>query len=479
MLEINGKTHVYGLIGKPVEHTLSPLIHNTLASLLDENMVYVPLEVKEPERLGDAIRGAYALDIQGMNVTVPYKSAVIPFLKEIDPIAAQIGAVNTLVRVEGGYKGYNTDYVGLKRALEYNHVDIGAHDVVLVGAGGAARAAGFMSGVCGVNHLVILNRTPEKAKALAEDLSACFPSMKTEVFALSQAAELPVKNYLAIQCTNVGLFPKVEDSPVTDERFFQNADVCYDAIYNPEETRFLQLARQSGTPGWCGLDMLLWQGVAAFEYWTKLDVTSEHASEVRELMREKLGLKKVEKTADDSKVNAAKPDNLVLVGFMGSGKSTVGRALAAKSGKVLKDLDAMIEEEAGMPITEIFSKEGEGGFRTRETNLLKRLVGENAGGCIYSTGGGIVMDAKNRELLHKLGTVVLLDVLPETVVKRLGKDTTRPLLQGPDRMKKVRTLLVRRKEAYEDAADVTIGVDALTPDEIADQILGTKEIERI
>ena len=124
MAEIDGKTRVLGLLGNPVAHTFSPAIHNTVAEETGDNVVYVPFHVESEEQLGDAVRGAYALNLLGLNVTVPYKQAVIPYLKEIDPVAKAIGAVNTLVRVDGGSRGYNTDYKGLRRALEAEGVVI-------------------------------------------------------------------------------------------------------------------------------------------------------------------------------------------------------------------------------------------------------------------------------------------------------------------------------------------------------------------
>ena len=143
MKKIDGKTRTCGLIGNPVEHTLSPLIHNTLAKDMEHNLVYVPFQV-EADAVGEAVKGAYALNLLGMNVTVPHKSAVIPYLKDIDELAGKIGAVNTLVRCEGGFKGYNTDMTGLKRAMESDGIVLEGEKVILLGAGGAARAVAFL-----------------------------------------------------------------------------------------------------------------------------------------------------------------------------------------------------------------------------------------------------------------------------------------------------------------------------------------------
>ena len=290
--EVDGRTAVYGLIGNPVGHSFSPLIHNTIGEGLGQNLIYTTFPVAEKERIGDAVRGAYALGIQGLNVTVPYKGDVIPFVADVDPVAKAIGAVNTLVRVEGGFKGYNTDYMGLRRALEEMGIELSSMQVILIGAGGAARAAGFMCGDAGVHRLCILNRTMEKAEALACDLRKMFPDMVTDADMLTNAVnktkELKAEDYasgiLAIQCTNVGLAPAVENVPIEDPEFYQGIDAAYDCIYNPEETKFLQLVHAAGKPGRNGMDMLLWQGILAFHLWTG----AAPDGELTELVRNKL-----------------------------------------------------------------------------------------------------------------------------------------------------------------------------------------------
>lgn len=284
--EITGTTRVCGLIGNPVQHTFSPAIHNPLAEAMGIDLVYTAFHVQDPEALGSAIAGAYALSILGMNVTVPYKSQVMPYLVEIDETAAAIGACNTLVRTEGGYKGYNTDYLGLARAIE--SADAMHENVVLVGAGGAARAAGFVCGTRSVRHLVILNRTIAKAGELADDLLRHFPQMDIQVMPLSAAGSLPAYGdgrYLAIQCTNIGLAPDVDAAPITDPAFYQRLSYAYDCIYTPEETRFLQLAAAQGVDGACGIDMLLWQGVLAYELWTGTHPTDDEVEVARQGLR--------------------------------------------------------------------------------------------------------------------------------------------------------------------------------------------------
>ena len=165
-MEINGYTRLCGLIGNPVEHTLSPVIHNTVAEEMHDNLVYVPFHV-EQGNLQKAIAGAYSLNVLGLNVTVPYKQAVIPYLDCVEGLAEKIGAVNTLVRTENGFRGYNTDMMGLYRAMEEEGIAFEAEDMILLGAGGAARAAAFLCAEKGAKRVYLLNRSYEKAAVLA------------------------------------------------------------------------------------------------------------------------------------------------------------------------------------------------------------------------------------------------------------------------------------------------------------------------
>ena len=198
---INGKTRVCGLIGNPVEHTMSPTIHNTIATIEEDNMVYVPFLVEKD--LQTAINGAYAMDIHGINVTVPYKSDVISSIVEIDYEAEIIGAVNTLVRKEDGYKGYNTDLLGLERALRSEGIDISKEKVIVVGAGGAARAAAFLCAFRNAKEIVILNRTVEKAEKIKEEIEDKTEYGKIKVYSIQNWNQIEENDYLVIQATKV------------------------------------------------------------------------------------------------------------------------------------------------------------------------------------------------------------------------------------------------------------------------------------
>ena len=282
---ITGTTKLLALLGDPVEKTKSPVIHNTLAELTGQDVSYMAFRVdkKEPEDLAAMLRGVFNMGALGFNVTVPLKSLVIPHLCDIDVLAKQIGAVNTLVRVEeaGGYKGYNTDVIGLKRDLAAHGAELKDHDVILIGAGGAARAAAFLAASEQAKSVMICNRTLSRAEDLAREVSQAYPACEIRALSLEEAASIP-ENTVAIQCTSVGFIGNEEASPVTDETFFKKLSFAYDVIYHPEETRFLSLAKAQGVPYANGMGMLLWQGIAAFEYWTNETVTDEMAAVVKD-----------------------------------------------------------------------------------------------------------------------------------------------------------------------------------------------------
>lgn len=277
MREIDGQTRVCGLIGNPVEHTLSPVLHNTLAEHTGQNLCYVPLKVESS--LEAAVKGAYAMNFLGTNVTVPYKSDVIPFLKDIDPLAKQIGAVNTLVRVEGGFKGYNTDMPGLYRAMCSDGVEIAGEKVLILGAGGVARAVAVLLADKGAAEIILLNRTVEKAGQIAEEVNAFAGKEVARAMANEDYVKLPAgETYLAIQATSVGMHPNVEDVVIADAAFYEKIHTGYDLIFNPPKTRFMQLVKEAGGKAYNGAKMLLYQGVIAYEYWTDTKVSDEMAA---------------------------------------------------------------------------------------------------------------------------------------------------------------------------------------------------------
>ena len=283
-MEINGKTRVCGLIGNPVEHTLSPTIHNTLAKRLGHDMVYVPFLVEEG-KVAEAVTGAEALNLLGLNVTVPYKSEVISSLKEIDTLARDIGAVNTLVRIDGGYKGYNTDMEGLYRAMMSDGVRIDGEQIILLGAGGVARAVAYLCAVKGADKVYLLNRTLGKAQTVAQEVNHTSGREVVIPMHTEDYVTLPGGKYLGIQGTSVGLSPNVDDVVISDAAFYEKLHTGYDLIFNPWETKFMQLTKAHGGRAYNGLKMLLYQGIIAYELWNDVNVTEEDAEAVYEKMK--------------------------------------------------------------------------------------------------------------------------------------------------------------------------------------------------
>lgn len=284
--KIDGYTRTCGLIGNPVEHTMSPVIHNTLSERLGENLVYVPFHVPTGQ-VKEAVEGAFALNLLGCNVTVPYKSEVIPYLKELDGLAERIGAVNTLVRREDGFKGYNTDMPGLYRAMCEDGVKIAGEKVLVLGAGGVARAVVMLLAEKNAEQIIILNRSREKAQKIADEVNGYRKDPRVSALSLGEYNTLPeTERYLAIQATNVGMFPNTEEAVFTEADFYRRVHTGYDLIFNPSETLFMKKVRENGGKAYNGLKMLLYQGVIAYELWTGKEISGELSAEVYQRMQE-------------------------------------------------------------------------------------------------------------------------------------------------------------------------------------------------
>ena len=270
---ISGRTKSCGIIGDPIEHTMSPVMHNAAFKKLGLDYVYLAFPVK-PEELGRAVDGIRALNIRGLSITIPHKVAVSPFLDELDTLADKIGAINTIVNSNGVLKGYNTDAGGFLQALIERGIEPKGKKVVILGAGGASRAISFILAERGAS-LVILNRTWSKAEACADRISEIFQSEATALklnrenlaTALSQADIL-------VNATSVGMSPNVNQTPVS-ANLLKAGLIVFDIVYNPIKTRFQTEAELAGATVIGGLDMLIWQGALAFEKWTGLKAPFE------------------------------------------------------------------------------------------------------------------------------------------------------------------------------------------------------------
>ncbi|MDP6647257.1 MAG: shikimate dehydrogenase [Dehalococcoidales bacterium] len=264
----SAKTKVCGLIGDPVEHSMSPVMHNAAFRELGLDYLYVPFRVKK-EEIGKAIDGMRALNLRGLNITIPHKVAVIPLLDELDPLAEKIGAVNTIVNNDGVLRGYNTDASGLLQSMWTNGIEPRDKNIVIIGAGGASRAVTFILADKKA-RLVILNRIQELdwAKELASRITQTF-RQKIEALELTREnlAKVLNKADILLNATNAGMSPNTEETPV-DADLLRPELVVYDIVYNPSKTRLLREAEMINAKTIGGLDMLTWQGALAFQMWT-------------------------------------------------------------------------------------------------------------------------------------------------------------------------------------------------------------------
>ncbi len=267
-LNISGKTKVCGLIGDPVEHSMSPAMHNAAFRELGLDYLYLPFRVKKGE-VSKAIDGMRAFNLRGLNVTIPHKVAVMPLLDELDPLAEKIGAVNTIVNNDGVLRGYNTDAGGFLRALLAKGIEPEDKNVAVIGAGGAARAITFILADKKA-RLVIFNRIQELewAKDLAGRITQAF-GRKVEALELNLAnlARVLYKADILVNATSVGMSPNTGDTPV-EANLLRPDLAVYDIVYNPTKTRLLREAEAVNAKTIGGLDMLVWQGALAFEMWT-------------------------------------------------------------------------------------------------------------------------------------------------------------------------------------------------------------------
>jgi shikimate dehydrogenase len=263
---ISGKVKICGIIGDPIEHTMSPAMHNAAFDKLGLDYVFVPFLVKK-EGLRQAIDGVRGLNIRGLGVTIPHKVAVMQYLDQIDDLAQKIGAVNILVNDNGILTGYNTDAGGFLRALLERGIEPKGKMVAVLGAGGASRAISFVLAERGAN-LIILNRTWDKAIELAERVSRSFGN-KIEALPLDKEnlAKALGRADIMMNCTNVGMHPHVSETLVTANQLKSDM-IVFDTVYNPIKTQLLKEAEKAGATTISGVEMLVWQGVLAFEMWT-------------------------------------------------------------------------------------------------------------------------------------------------------------------------------------------------------------------
>ena len=384
-----------GLLGRKLGHSYSPQIHAHMGSYRYE------LFEKEPEELEAFLRNG---DFTGINVTIPYKKEVIPYLDELSPIAQRMGAVNTILRrADGSLFGHNTDYFGFSSLVQRSGLQVAGKKVLVLGSGGASNTA---------------------AKVL-EDLRA-------EVVIISRSGENSYQNLhrhadaaVIVNTTPVGMYPNTGVSPV-DLTIFPHLEGVLDVIYNPARTQLLLDAQERGVQQENGLWMLVAQAKEAAEHFGGT-------------MLEDAIIENVYNTLSDQM------QNIVLIGMPGCGKSTVGKALADILGRSFVDADAKIVQLAGKPIPRIFAEDGEEVFREYETRVLAELGKQSC--LVIATGGGCVTRQRNYPLLHQNSRILWL----KRDLASLATDG-RPLSQA----NKLTQMYEVRRPLYEAFADCAV-----------------------
>ena len=405
----------YGLIGEHLKHSYSCEIHAQIADYEYE------LHEIPPSGLGGFLKKR---EFNAINVTIPYKQDVIPYLDEISDTAKRIGAVNTIVNRNGRLYGDNTDFAGMLALAKHIGVDMKGRKVLILGTGGASKTGHALAEYMGAQSVFYVSRS-------GKDGSISYEQAVTEH---SDAQ-------IIINATPVGMFPKQDGRPI-DISAFPKLEGVIDAIYNPLRTNLILDAQERGIPAEGGLYMLSAQAV--------------HASAVfRDIPLDESLVDKAFKSVKNDK------QSIVLIGMPSSGKTTVGRILAEKCGKQLADTDEYIVRKIGMSISDFFAKHGEAEFRKIEKETVAELSA--TGGRIIATGGGAVLDAENVRALKQNGVLVFLDRRPENLIAT----DDRPLASRRSALEK---LYAERYDIYCAAAELHIDANT-TPEAEADAIL--------
>ncbi len=284
---VTGTTILTGLIGNPVEHTVSPVLHNSLFSHLRLNGIYIPL-MTEKGMLGTVINGLKALGFAGFNVTIPYKEEILGFLDEADDEVRLLGAANTVRIKDGRLYGYNTDGTGFVNAFtKQTGTDFRGRAVCILGAGGTARSLAVKITAEGAGRLCIINRTRSKAEEIASYINKTLISGKeaamyafTAIPGTGEAHRILNEFDIIINTTSAGMYPNTDMSPVGNDVDFLCKPIVYDVIYNPTETKLLSMARGKGCKTCNGAGMLLYQGIRAFEIWMETRISDTVSAEL-------------------------------------------------------------------------------------------------------------------------------------------------------------------------------------------------------
>lgn len=409
----------YGCIGKKLGHSFSKDIHAKLA-----DYKYELIELNE-EEIDSFFKQK---DFAAINVTIPYKQTVIPYLDSISEIANRIGAVNTIVNKDGKLLGYNTDYYGMKALIEKTGIDFQNKKVLILGTGGTSKTAQIVAQDLGANQILTVSRR--------ESL---------EFITYDQAKKNHSDANIIINTTPSGMFPDCESKPI-DISYFPQLEGVIDAIYNPLCSNLILDAKEKGLKAEGGLYMLVMQAVVAVEKFLDTKIQKEIVDQVF------------------TSVLSAK-QNIVLTGMPGSGKSTIGKLLKIPNFTFV-DTDEEIEKQCGCSIKELIQTKGEQYFRDLESNVIKEISAKNCQ--IISTGGGAILREENVTNLKKNGKIFYINAN----LSRLCATEDRPLSNTREKLTK---LYEERIQTYLSTADVIVP-DMKTPQEEADFIL-TKRME--
>ena len=406
-----------GLLGRRLGHTLSPEIHARLGAY-----AYKRFEC-EPERLDEFLR---TTPFDGLNVTIPYKEAVLPYCDELTPAAQHVGAVNTLVhRPDGKLVGDNTDYAGFLDTVRASGIKVKGRKALILGTGGAAKCV----------------------QAVLKDLGAFAVMVNIRGAKGREALNRHADAEILVNATPVGMFPVCGVSPIGDLGLLPKLSFVFDLIYNPAVTELMLRARARGIPAVNGLRMLVVQAEAAARDFLSIASPVDGAP--------------AQPAASAEEIHAdlkRQFENIVLSGMPGSGKSTVGRILAARLGRPFIDLDEEIEAAAELPIPEIFRRHGEPAFRDLESRIAA-IAGARRG-VVIATGGGTMMRVKNVSALKQNGRVALLK-RPIEELPTMG----RPVSQS----RPLSVIWAERRATYEGTADCS--VDNVEPEAAARNVL--------
>lgn len=401
-----------GLVGEKLPYSFSPQIHALLAGYEYELFELKPDEMR---------RFFSAAEFHGVNVTIPYKKAAMAFCDELTEAAEHVGCVNTVLRRDDGtLLGHNTDYAGFAWLLDNSGIDIRGKKAIVLGTGGASMTVQAVLHDRGVRELIVVSRSGN--------------INYENIYEHSDAV-------LLVNATPAGTYPNNGECLV-DLKLLQGLECVLDVVYNPSKTALLLQAEELGLRHSNGLGMLVVQAVAASELFTGRSYDPETIRAV---------ISRIER----------QEKNILLVGMPGSGKSSVGRAVAEMMGRKFYDTDEMIEKKAGLSIPEIFSVFGEDHFRALEHSVLEDVTKRS--GAVIATGGGAVTKEKNIRLLRQNSTVVWL----KRELSLLPCDG-RPLSEASS----LNEMYGKRKQMYQRAADISIENDCRSPKETAEKLIG-------